>query len=232
MKNRIYSKQTKLADIVSSNPIIISVLERLAIKFGFGEATIGQICSKYDFSPELLIEICNIYTIDGYKPTIEKISLEDITKLLDYLLSSHNYYNKKSLPALHKKIHKLLEKGSLDNKKILNKFYDDYNAELTHHFEYEEKEVFPYVRNLIEKKKGREKNKITISDFEKNHTNIEEKLADLKSIVLKYLPESYPQQIIKDVLLDIFNIEADLIKHTKVEDLLLVPLVLKLERQK
>ncbi|MGM9774926.1 MAG: hypothetical protein ACI3Y2_06980 [Candidatus Egerieousia sp.] len=43
----------KIADVISDNPVLLSVLERLGIKLGFGEATVGQICEQYNYSPRL-----------------------------------------------------------------------------------------------------------------------------------------------------------------------------------
>lgn len=234
---KAYTQRTKLADIVSANPILLSVLERLKVKFGFGEATIAEICKKYSFSPELFLAVCNIYTTDDYQPQLEKIGKEDVIKLVDYLHTSHKYYQGKSLPTLHKKIHKLLEGKSGQSIKVLHKFYDDYDRELASHFEYEEKLVFPYIRTLVASKpvknshRDAKSSKMSIKKFEENHTNIETKISDLKSIVLKYLPEDFSVSVRLSVLRDIFEIEADLLRHTLVEDKLLIPLVLKLEKR-
>ena len=47
---------------------------------------------------------------------------------------------------------------------------------------------------------------------------------------MKYLPEAYVSQARIDVLNDIFKIEEDLNKHTVIENLLLIPLVSKIEQ--
>ncbi|MBQ5424541.1 MAG: hemerythrin domain-containing protein, partial [Bacteroidales bacterium] len=65
--------------------------------------------------------------------------------------------------------------------------------------------------------------------FEENHSNIEEKLHDLKNIVIKYLPENASQQSRINVLNEIFKIENDLNKHSVIENKILIPLVSKYE---
>ena len=216
--------------MVSENSNLLYVLERLKVKFGFGDITVAQLCKEYKFSPELFLAICNIYTSENYTPSVENLTKADLLKLVDYLLFSHKFYQNKSLPSLHKKIHKLLEGGDKANQVVLNKFYDDYYAEIHNHFKYEEECVFPYIRNLL-KKEGNSRESINIVQFAENHDNIEDKLSDLKSIVLKYLPEDYSQTIRLDVLRSIFEIEADLCRHTMVEDKLLIPTVKKFEKQ-
>lgn len=224
-----YSPQTKLADIVFSEAVLLSVLERLKIDLGFGEATISQICSKYNLSTELFVSICNIYTSQDYVPSLDKIEKGDILKLVEYLKVSHKFYSEKSLPSLHKKIHKLLGSGDDAKRKVLHSFYDNYDSEIAKHFAYEEKEVFPYIQNLVKGKVETKNQKMSVAIFRENHENIEEKLADLKSIILKYLPAEFPYKERFAVLREIFEIEADLIRHTQVEDKLLIPLVAKLE---
>ena len=87
------------------------------------------------------------------------------------------------------------------------------------HFDYEEKTVFPYIRVLMEGKQGAS---FRIREFESNHSNIEEKLQDLVSILLKYLPaESSPQERIS-ITMDIYHLTEDINRHSQLEDHLLV----------
>ena len=88
--------------------------------------------------------------------------------------------------------------------------------------------MFPYILSLIDSKQ-KNANSYRIKDFEENHSNIEEKLQDLKNIVIKYLPESASQQSRINVLNEIFKIEDDLNKHSIIENKILIPLVSKFE---
>ena len=91
---------------------------------------------------------------------------------------------------------------------------------------YEEKIVFPYVRNLLE---GVKDPKYNISIFRKRHDQIEMKIVELKNILLKYYPgpDNY---LLNSVLFDIFATEQDLASHNRVEDYLFVPAVLAIEK--
>ena len=130
-------------------------------------------------------------------------------------------------PHLHNNIHIMMAEYEETNSYVLNKFYDDYDSEIKKHFEYEENSVFPYIESLLDRKK---ENMYKISDFEDNHTNVEEKLNDLKNIIIKYLPGTYTSNIRMKVLNEIFKIENDLRKHTLVENKILIPLVTKIEK--
>jgi len=224
-KNEImYSARMKMADIITDSKIL-SVLERLNIKLGFGEATIEEICNKYHLSTHLFLMICNIYSFDDFTPNIDGLTENDIPKIIGYLKKSHEYWLNSCFPQLHKNIHTMLDSCDEVNKNVLNKFYDDYDVEVKKHLDYEEHTVFPYILSL-----GKEKGSFRIKDFEENHSDLDEKLSDLKNIVMKYLPEAYVSQARIDVLNDIFKIEEDLNKHTVIENSLLIPLVSKIEQ--
>ena len=132
-------------------------------------------------------------------------------------------------PAIHNSIHSLVKKLDEVSRKLIDKFYDDYDNEVTSHFRYEEEIVFPYIESLTS---GgvEERGCYCISQFGHNHSNINEKLNDLKNIIIKYLGEEYSSPLRFELLADIYRIEKDLQKHSLIENRLLVPLVEKLEK--
>lgn len=218
----------KMADVITG-PEQLSILERLNIHLGFGEATIEEICKKYNLSTNLFIIICSIYSSDSYTPNIEGLTKYDISRIIGYLQKSHRYWIEQCFPPLHEKIHIMLDLCDEINKNVLNKFYDDYDEEIKKHLDFEEHKVFPYIHSIVN---GNVKPGFRIHDFEKNHSDIDEKLNDLKSIVIKYLSQDkkLPERI--EVLNEIFKIESDLHKHTMIENKLLIPLVSKYEKEK
>lgn len=223
----VYSGKMKAAELISADWNLLSIFERLDIKLGFGEATVEELCTRYNLSTELFLMICSIYSFSNYQPQTEKLKKEDILHIISYLRASHKHYTTNSLPHLHNNIHTMMEEYEETNNYVLNKFYDDYDTEIKKHFDYEEEIVFPYIIKLLEEKK---ENLYNIDKFKQNHTNIEEKLEDFKNIIIKYLPENYISNIRMKVLNEIFKIENDLKKHTLVENKLLIPLVAKLEK--
>lgn len=226
-----HTANTKLASMVLGCPALLSVLNRLSIKLGFGDATVADICRRYGLSPRVFLMICNIYTFDTYRPNIEHLQPNDIGHIVAYLRTSHRYYTGVSFPRLHANIHTLLKSCDEVSRQVLDKFYDDYDQEVTKHFDYEESVVFPYIDQLLAQPQGTTHTSYRIEQFEQNHSNIEEKLNDLKNILLKYLTESCSSPLRTEVLMSIFTLEDDLTRHTLIEERVLAPLVAKLERQ-
>ena len=227
-KETIYTRRMKLADLLASDTSLLSILQRLNIKLGFGEATVSDICARYGISDKLFLMICNIYSFRDYQPQIDGLDENDIHSIIAYLHASHRFYSQVCFPTIHNSIHSLVKELDVVNRKLIDKFYDDYDKEVSNHFDYEENTVFPYIEDLLTNH-GNKDAKYNIRQFEHNHSNICEKLCDLKNIITKYIPQEYTSTLMFSILGDIYNIENDLRKHSLIEDKLLVPLVEKLE---
>ena len=76
---------------------------------------------------------------------------------------------------------------------------------------------------------SRESSPYTIGEYEKNHSNVEEKLDDLKKLILMYQPPQCSPQDCFRVLFYLYNLESDLERHTFIEDGILVPVVSRME---
>lgn len=229
MNHTAYSTKMKAADLIASDCNLLSIFERFDIKLGFGEATVEELCAGYGLSAELVVAISSIYSFNDYHHKAGALKREDIAHIISYLRASHRQYMNSSLPSLHNCIHAMMEEHEETSRYILNKFFDDYDCEIKKHFEHEEQCVFPYIENLLAEK-IQSSETYNITKFEKSHTNVDEKLNDLKNIIIKYLPGNYTSDIRMKVLRKIFRMEDDLRKHSTVENRLLIPLVAKLEK--
>lgn len=225
-KRIVFSASMKLADLIDLNWKLLNVLSRMGIGLGFGENTISEVCEKQGINLNSFLLICNVYTYDGYVPSVELLSGADPVTLVEYLHNSHSFYLDKEFPALEKNIGAMVEPCDGKQKKIVARFFSDYKAQVENHFAYEESVVFPYVRALGD---GVLREGYTIEQFEENHSNIEETLDDLKNIVMKYLPDTCDTVLRNEVLYRIFRLGEDLTKHTIIEESVLIPMVNRIE---
>lgn len=221
-----YKGKMKVADLIDLDYHLLSILARLNIKLGFGEMNIEEMCKKNNLSIDLFLLICRIYSFPGFTPSLDNMKSGDLRSILSYLHASHVYYMSIVLPRLENKLKKMGDSCSEIHKKILSNFYESYYKELNKHFSFEEKIVFRYVEQLL---KHENSENFNIEKFERHHTDIDEKLSDLKNIIIKYLPEDCPTSLRNEVLFDLFQFEEDLTKHTLIENKLFIPLVAKLE---
>ncbi|MBR4789238.1 MAG: hemerythrin domain-containing protein, partial [Bacteroidales bacterium] len=86
----------------------------------------------------------------------------------------------------------------------------------------------PYVQNLLV---GKSSAAYSIDRFEENHSNIDEKLSDLKNLILKSLPDVCDDSLRVRLLNYIYALQNDLTCHTRIEDEVLVPMVRLIERR-
>ena len=224
----LFYKEMKLGDLIDANYKLLTILSRLGIRLGFGEITVEEMCRRYGLSSQLFLIICRIYTFDGYHPSCEELGEDDLRHIVDYLRASHRYYKEYSLPRLRKGVGETVESCDELHRKVLEKFFGEYCSEVASHFAYEEETVFPYIDQLLE---GCLSDEFSIEKFEDNHSDVDEKLNDMKSIIIKYLPEDCPTEQRNDMLFEIFRFEEDLARHTLIEDRLLIPLVEKIEQK-
>lgn len=228
-QQRIYTENMKLADLLESDYRLLSIVSRLNIPLGFGETTVGEMCRRHGLSADLFLLICRIYSSDGrFEPEPAHPAHGDLTHIMEYLHRSHIYYSERVIPRLGGKIGEMMDACGGIHRKILNTFYSDYCREVANHFEYEEQTVFPYIRALLAGGTPA-RSGYSIEKFGENHSDIDAKLSDLKSIIIKYLPDSCPAGVRYDVLFEICRFEEDLSRHTQIENSVLIPLVEKLE---
>ena len=127
---------------------------------------------------------------------------------------------------LEPKLEELLKACPAKQAAAVRKFFSEYEAELRAHFNFEEEKVFPYIQSLIE---GGSVVDFNIDMFKDNHSNVDEKLGDLKSIIMKSLPDSCDGNLRLEILDLICHLQRDLARHTCVEEDVLIPLVRRME---
>ena len=71
----------------------------------------------------------------------------------------------------------------------------------------------------------------SIEEYEQNHSNIQEKLDDLKNLITRSLPKECSQEDATQALYNLYNLEMDLQKHTFIEDDVLIPAAMQLEKK-
>ncbi|MGL5683902.1 MAG: hemerythrin domain-containing protein [Marinifilaceae bacterium] len=220
-----FMPQMKMADLIESNYNVLLLLPRFRMRLGVGELSVADVCERHSISVHLFLLVCKIYSFPSYLVTKDELAGVSVSDLMLYLKQSHAYYRTERLVIIEDK---LVELSSVLDKRsgaILLQFFEQYKTELINHFSYEERMVFPYITRLLE---GVKPDNFNIHAFEENHSNIEEKLHDLKNILIKYLPT--PDAVdYSDLLFHIYLLEDDLNKHTIVEDSILIPYVEQME---
>lgn len=234
----LIEKDMNLADVLHHDHNLIPVINRFGIKLGFGDSTIEEICTGLNINLDFFLTITNTFHDPRYFANNHLKSF-DVALLVDYLKQTHKNYLNDRIPYIAGLIKQLME-NTTEHKasmKLLENFYKEYVNELTRHIEREEKVVYPYVLKLekaistgaFSEDLTRQVKSYSITDYEKEHENVEEKLFDLKNIIVKYLPPTSNQNLCFSIIHELFILEKDLNEHARIEDTILVPKVETME---
>lgn len=229
-----------MAEIVHMNYQSLSILNRFGIELGFGDKTIEKVCQEKSVNVDFFLEIINAFIDKDYSPKrhLQSFSVALIT---NYLLKTHIYYYEVKVPEIEQLINQMIDNcyTQKDNIVLLKKFFNDYKTELENHMEREEEVVYPYSVSIEEAYNGKlseEKTKqlfetYSIDVFKTEHDDIEEKLYDLKNILIKYLPQPNDVELCNKLIQELFILEKDLNDHSIIEDKVLVPKITAMEKE-
>ena len=236
----IITQDTKMADVIHMNYFTLSVLNRFGIDLGFGDKTVKKVCTEKNVDSDFFLEIVNAFVDKDYFPKkhLQTFSVKLIT---DYLQKTHKYYNQIKVPEIDTLIKAMVKScfTQTDNLILLEKFFNDYKKELLNHTTREEEIVFPYAIAIEEAfySKKVDTKILTLMEtysmdiFSNEHDNIEEKLFDLKNIIIKYLPQPKDARLCNKLLYELFNLEQDINDHSRIEDKVLVPKIREMEKK-
>lgn len=216
----------KMAELMDRDNALCGVLERVGLSFGFGDETVGEVCAQSGIDSATFLLICNVYLSEDYTPSREILEKIDLRDIIRYLRLSHTYYEDTSAKSLSLALDSLMSPCDEKHKMTIGRFFADYARELSRHFDYEETVVFPYVESMLDDNVS---DGFSIGQYEKHHSDVQEKLGDLKKLIMTCLPPQCEHRLIKAALSEIFTLETDLRKHTIIEDRILIPAVSCLE---
>lgn len=217
----------RLADVILNEYQLLLVLNRFDIPLGFGDKSIKNVCAVNNVNTSAFLFILNLLS-NPDSINEEEIKSLPIEPLLKYLKTSHEYFLDYRLPELRIKLIDAI--ATIDEKiaHLILRFFDDYMREVRVHMEYENDKVFSYIEKLV---RHSDTGNYSIEKFEKHHNSIEDKLSELKNIMIKYYPATQNSHQTNSVLFDIFLCEEDLRYHTIIEDMVLIPRIYQLENE-
>ncbi len=225
-----FTRSSKMAEMVLVNYHLLPVLNRFGIELGFKDKTVEQICEELNIDSFFFLAIVNTFHNKNYFPE-DEIQRFSAAQVIEYLEKTHMYYRGYVMPKLEYSLQKVIESSDAGNKELrmIETFYRKYKEEFLLHMQEEEESTFPYVLNLV--KNHSLKENYSIRSFEKEHSNVDFKLNDLKNIIIKYIKPAYDANMCNEFLITLLRFEKDVQEHARIEDKILVPLVRTIEEK-
>jgi len=237
MTHRMITAEMKMADAIHMNYLLLPVINRFGIELGFGDQTVGQVCALQGVNLSFFLDITNAYHDESYFPK-EKMRSYPVNLIVDYLKKTHDYYREKLLLETEKMVEDLLSscRDDCENLGLIKDFYKKYKKELEKHLQNEEEKFFPYIEALTVAKNQekslqslRQQYGFSYDAHSVEHDNVISKMLDLKNIIIKYLPPNYDTATCNNLLYWLFVFEEDLKDHERLEDIILLPALQKME---
>lgn len=224
-----YKPTDKMAGLINDNIMLLMVMSRFGLSLGFGDKTVREVCDIQHVDCATFLAVANFISSDQSSYSSDDIPQFSIASLMEYLKNAHSYFLEFNFPLLRRKLIEAIDCSTSNNVAFLIlKFFDEMVHNVRAHMEFENSEIFTYVTQLLQ---GKPSDKINIARFARKHPQTEDKVSELKNIIIKYYPECSNDNLLNAVLFDIFNCEQDLASHRQVEECLFVPAVAQLEKQ-
>lgn len=162
-----------------------------------------------------------------------------ISTILHYLKSTHHFYLNKRLSEIELSISHLIKDLPEQNYWIssLSSFFKSYEIELSEHIIDEEKNLFPYIEALLTAQKDKKihflfSQKIQLINFLLHHDHqVEDNLRQLIKVLKKKYKQFDNSFSFRMLLIQLETLELDLTIHARMEEEVLMPMALQLEKE-
>lgn len=231
-KKTFISPNMRVSDLIFENPSLLLMLEHFDINIVVRDKSVEQICNENQINQQVFLSIANLY--NGFHPVGgETLDKSDTKPIILFLKNSHRYYLDEKIPEISDCIRRLFSENNNTEIRLVEKFFDEYSQEVREHLNYEDVIAFPYFNNLGQDNNypGSKSTKFSAGEYRDHHTDIETKLGELKSLLLKHIPLKQDGSLRRKLLMALFELECDLTIHAVIEESILIPLTKKIERE-
>ncbi len=220
--------------LLTENPIHGRVLHSLGVDFEANyDRSLAEVCKVFKWNQKAIVKAFELENIN-IKPTYEELKKRSLGELIVCLKQSHVTFVKECLPYIGALIDKLKGPAPLitDLKLVFPLFFEDF---VTHIHE-EEDGLFDYIKILVGIKQGKVINplkklyrlrEINLATIALDHKD-EDEMKSMRVLVAE-LPET---ELIMSLVKKEFQAFDQLLRfHAKIEDQLLFPRAIAMEKQ-
>ena len=222
----------KMSDLIFENPSLLIMLEHFDIDLVFQDKSVQQICRENGIGEAVFLAIANLY--NGFIPSgLELLNREEAAPIISFLQHSHKFYLNEKIPEIQDLLDVILIRDKRMEVGLVKRFFQEYYQEVKEHLDYEDEIAFPYFHDLIRQKKssGDGKVKFSVKEYRDHHTDIETKVADMKKLFVSYISLKNERLVKRKLLFSLFELEHDLNIHSVIEELILIPMIRKIEKE-
>lgn len=243
----MFEKRTSLlptvSDIVKQNYHAADVFRKWGINYCCGgNVPLADACALRGIEPAAVQQDIDAAAHNTFLPPGVAADAWPVDFLVDYIVFVHHAYLKSALPQLHQHLCKFVAGHAKKYPYLaaVEDVFNDLSAELIEHNNEEEERIFPYLRQVSSTYKRRETygslfvrnlGQPLDQQIEKDHKRIAALLQQLRAAANNYhfAPDACTNhQVIYHKLKELDN---DLVQHKHLENNILFPKVLRMEKE-
>ncbi|MGM9803373.1 MAG: helix-turn-helix transcriptional regulator [Muribaculaceae bacterium] len=221
---QIVNPDSKLSDLLASDPAIITVLNRFGIMLGVSDKTISKICDDKGIDKAFLTTMLNTYINEDYFPQ-KMLSQFSANKIIDYLNKTNDYYLYYLIPNIERHLNYLLAKSDSGNSSlaIIQRFFLEVKQELQTRINDDKQNWFPAVQ-MLECSIGNIPPHKLDAKPSQQEDSIESKVSDLLNMFIMHLTGPYDINLAHAVLTAIYGLKKDISQNNRIRERILRPL--------
>lgn len=233
-------KEKTVAQCVTENIKTAHIFKKYGIDFCCGGAiTIEKACIKNNVDLDALEQ--ELSKIDQVRDIIEDYDKWDLKFLIIYIENVHHTYVRENLPLISQYVNKVAKVHGHHYKEVveINQLFHNVANELLTHMQKEEQILFPFIKQLVETKKAGEKGKVpsfgTVNNpirmMESEHESAGNIFKEIDRLSNHYTPPVEACNTFRALYAKLEEFEQDLHKHIHLENNILHPKTIKLEKE-
>lgn len=231
---------SSIAELVEQNYVLAAVLHFFGISFfQYEEKSLDEVCRKFKVNPMQVMAELENWAIKK-EPTNEELYLHPIELLVEYLKKKHYFFLRQELPFLSNMVSgissdKMHEALLADMRLMFPLFVDDF----IHHIHEEESALFGRISLLHQIERG-EYNLVDalilldsspISALAEEHEVHDDEMQGIRKLTNNYNLSSSAPVAMRVLYHELQNFEKELTIHATIENDLLFPKAMELEKE-
>jgi regulator of cell morphogenesis and NO signaling len=233
-------EKTSIGELVSENYVFAAVLHYFGISFyQYPTDSLEKVCHKHKVNPRQLVSHLESWA-QQKDPSLEDLYLNPIELLVAYLKKKHYYFVRQELPFLSNLISGIQAESGYealmaDLKIMFPLFVEDF----IHHIHEEESRLFKRIELLQDIEDGEFRIQDALIILEKDpvqhladhHEIHDDEMEGIRKLTRDYSLDDHAPLTMKVLYHELQNFELELSIHAKIEDELLFPKAVELEKE-
>jgi regulator of cell morphogenesis and NO signaling len=236
------TKEQTIGQLVTDDYRTAQVFQEHGLDFCCGgNRTIEEACVNKAIDPDDVVQALNRINTNGVKVKEDNYNQWSLDFLVDYIVNNHHEFTRNKLPEIGKYAKKVAKVHG-ERHEELNKIYYEFtmlHTEIFNHLDKEEQILFPYIKQLVEAEKKGEKPEAPefveasnpIAMMEEEHDEAGISMAKIRRLSDNFTPPEDACTTYRLLYQNLEGFEKDLHKHVHLENNILFPKALELEKR-